>query len=642
MKRTLERSRKNNSWWWDSHISPQNSKWLSENLEEMEKQVGEMLGFIEEEDGEFTAEKAEAYYQERPLLIAHVKNIHRMYRALAEKYNSVTRELRKNIPSSLQSHGSFGISESGSERQSSPSSELDMQEKMTQQKKTPRPDCSDISVGSGVSSDVSKKGSEGSSSSSESESELDEAKEEKGIIFYALSQKIMELEDELHEARGKLNALEEMNMHGQCDFGADSKVSEHKEQLQSSDAESNNLQNDLEERASASEGLTEFNSEKEALEAVLLERKNEIELLKGAMTSAAKQFEVELAHRDLEIDRCKHELGALSEKYLHDKSTLETELTKLQGVIKDLEGDLANMSQEKLQLESRIEEFEQAAHSLESSASEIVKLQEVIRNTQAELKEVAEEKEMLKERAIEFEELFRNFEVSCREVAKLTETIKNLEAQLERALEERSILEDRIKELEQVMCDSLEKHSHEQSSLRDDVLVLSEANASLEDKLSAVETELKQVYADKEEESLNSEKQISVLNQDLANLRSTLELLSSEKATVDDKLASLVTDITTRDEKMKQMDDQLNQLQPEHAKLMAEADVMRKSLSELQARVSELEEEVGKQKLVISESAEGKREAIRQLCFSIEHYRSSYQQLRQLLHGHRRPLVMAT
>jgi hypothetical protein len=34
MKKTPRaQSRKNNSWWWDSHISPQNSKWLSENLE---------------------------------------------------------------------------------------------------------------------------------------------------------------------------------------------------------------------------------------------------------------------------------------------------------------------------------------------------------------------------------------------------------------------------------------------------------------------------------------------------------------------------------------------------------------------------------------------------------------------------------
>ncbi|KAL5671112.1 hypothetical protein ACJX0J_015418, partial [Zea mays] len=35
MKPPLERNptKKRHSWWWDSHISPKNSKWLAENLE---------------------------------------------------------------------------------------------------------------------------------------------------------------------------------------------------------------------------------------------------------------------------------------------------------------------------------------------------------------------------------------------------------------------------------------------------------------------------------------------------------------------------------------------------------------------------------------------------------------------------------
>ena len=31
MRRTL--TKKSHSWWWDSHISPKNSKWLADNLE---------------------------------------------------------------------------------------------------------------------------------------------------------------------------------------------------------------------------------------------------------------------------------------------------------------------------------------------------------------------------------------------------------------------------------------------------------------------------------------------------------------------------------------------------------------------------------------------------------------------------------
>ncbi|KAK1693103.1 hypothetical protein QYE76_009800 [Lolium multiflorum] len=559
----VTQSRKSRSWWWDSHISPENSKWLSENLQEMETQVTEMLGLVEDE-GESPAEKAEVYYQERPVLVSHIKNFCRMYRALAERYDNVTGELRKNIPSSLQSHGSGGISESDSETRSpSPSAEPDVED---------------------------KKGSDGSSSSSESESELDDAKEENGnSMLYALSQRIIELEDELHEARGKLDALEEKDIHSQ-NFGASSEGSEHDEKLQVSNVEIENcLEKDLEENS----------SEKEALEAVLL-LKNETDGLKEAMASAAKQFKIELAHRDLEVDKCKEELRELSAKYLHDKSALEAETGRLQAVITNYEGELARLSQEKLQLGCRIEELEQEACNLDYSASEMVKLQEVIKNTKAELEEVSLEK---------------------------AETIMNLEAELEIALQEKSVLQDRIKELEKVVSESLDKHSLEKSALSAEVLTLSEANTSLENKLASMEEELRQAYADKAEESMNSEKQICGLNQDLANLTSKIEVMLSEKATVDDKLATLLTDITSRDEKMKQM--------------TADAAVVHKSLSELCARVSELEELVEKQKLAISESAEGKREAIRQLCFSLEHYRSGYQQLRQMLQqGHRRPLAL--
>ncbi|KAL5231482.1 hypothetical protein ABZP36_030258 [Zizania latifolia] len=617
-------SRKSSSWWWDSHISPKNSKWLSENLEEMETQIKETLELIEE--GGSSAEKAE-------VLITHVQSFDRMYRALAERYGNVTGELRKNIPSSLQSHVSFGVSESDSEAQSPSSPEPDLQDKISQQKPKPRSDCFDVSIGSGVSSDVSKKGSDGSSSSSESDSELDVVKEENdNSIFYALSQKIIELENELHEARGKLEALEEKNMHCQCHFGANSELSENEEKLKVSSVEMSNLEKDL----------GEVKSEKEALEAELLVNKNEIDSLKDSMVSATKQFEVELARRDTELDKCKQELGVLSEKYQHDISTLEAETEKLQGVIAKFESDLSKISQERLLLESRVEELDQAAHSLNYSASEMVKLQEEMKDTQTELEKVSEEKEVLREQALKFEHLFRDLEISGMEVTKLPQTIKNLQAQIEGALQEKSILQDRIKELEHDLCDSLQKHSLEKSSLSADLSKFSEVNTSLESRLASMEAELKQVYHEKAEESIDSEKQISGLNQDLANVKNSLELLLSEKSLVDNKVTTLQSDITTRDEKMKQMDHHLSQLQLEHAKLLTQADLTGKSLSELHARVCKLEEEVEMQKLVISESAEGKREAIRQLCFSLEHYRSGYQELRQRLHGQKRPLVIAT
>ncbi|KAE9589032.1 hypothetical protein Lal_00000350 [Lupinus albus] len=86
-------SRRLYSWWWDSHISPKNSKWLQENLTDMDAKVKAMIKLIEEDADSF-ARRAEMYYKKRPELMKLVEEFYRAYRALAERYNHATGELR--------------------------------------------------------------------------------------------------------------------------------------------------------------------------------------------------------------------------------------------------------------------------------------------------------------------------------------------------------------------------------------------------------------------------------------------------------------------------------------------------------------------------------------------------------------------
>ncbi|XP_052207870.1 protein NETWORKED 1A-like [Diospyros lotus] len=87
-------SRRLYSWWWDSHISPKNSKWLQENLTDMDSKVKAMIKLIEEDADSF-ARRAEMYYEKRPELIKLVEEFYRAYRALAERYNHATGELHQ-------------------------------------------------------------------------------------------------------------------------------------------------------------------------------------------------------------------------------------------------------------------------------------------------------------------------------------------------------------------------------------------------------------------------------------------------------------------------------------------------------------------------------------------------------------------
>ncbi|KAL2469844.1 Protein NETWORKED 1D [Abeliophyllum distichum] len=86
-------SRRLYSWWWDSHISPKNSKWLKENLTDMDAKVKSMIKLIEEDADSF-ARRAEMYYKKRPELMKLVEEFYRAYRALAERYDHATGELR--------------------------------------------------------------------------------------------------------------------------------------------------------------------------------------------------------------------------------------------------------------------------------------------------------------------------------------------------------------------------------------------------------------------------------------------------------------------------------------------------------------------------------------------------------------------
>ncbi|PIA45018.1 hypothetical protein AQUCO_01700522v1 [Aquilegia coerulea] len=81
------------SWWWDSHI-PKNSKWLQENLTDMDSKVKAMIKLIEEDADSF-ARRAEMYYKKRPELMKLVEEFYRAYRALAERYDQSTGALRQ-------------------------------------------------------------------------------------------------------------------------------------------------------------------------------------------------------------------------------------------------------------------------------------------------------------------------------------------------------------------------------------------------------------------------------------------------------------------------------------------------------------------------------------------------------------------
>lgn len=89
------------SWWVASHIRTKQSKWLEQNLQDMEEKVSNVLKLIDE-DGDSFRKRAEMYYRKRPELINFVEESYRAYRALAERYDHISTELQ-NANSTLAS-----------------------------------------------------------------------------------------------------------------------------------------------------------------------------------------------------------------------------------------------------------------------------------------------------------------------------------------------------------------------------------------------------------------------------------------------------------------------------------------------------------------------------------------------------------
>ncbi|XP_050213422.1 protein NETWORKED 2A [Mercurialis annua] len=81
------------SWWWASHIRTKQSKWLEDNLQDMDERVASMLKLIENKGDSF-AQRVEMYYKKRPELIGQVEEAYRSYRALAERYDHLSKDMQ--------------------------------------------------------------------------------------------------------------------------------------------------------------------------------------------------------------------------------------------------------------------------------------------------------------------------------------------------------------------------------------------------------------------------------------------------------------------------------------------------------------------------------------------------------------------
>ncbi|XP_010491173.1 PREDICTED: protein NETWORKED 4A-like isoform X2 [Camelina sativa] len=175
--------------------------------------------------------------------------------------------------------------------------------------------------------------------------------------------------------------------------------------------------------------------------------------------------------------------------------------------------------------------------------------------------------------------------------------------------------------LADMFCAELETARRELEERNIDIETEKRRVNDLESKLS--ESSQKIEYLESEldvvKESLGvSEAEVSKLWEMLNECKAEKANLQSGNAA--DLLDSLRAELRSRDIQIEQMEEYLNQVSLKDTESGTDKNVV----EDLRGRVEVLEKQVELQRNVITEREEEKREAIRQLCFSLDHYMSRY------------------
>ncbi|KAL3341788.1 hypothetical protein AABB24_026022 [Solanum stoloniferum] len=348
----------------------------------------------------------------------------------------------------------------------------------------------------------------------------------------------------------------------------------------------------------------------------------------------------------VQLDTARSEVTMHKDDLEMDRSTIQ----ELQKQVALLESQVSNSDYKIERWES---ELEMTREKLEASEEEVARLKHdcskvITENTcyLADQLEITQEELILLKGKLESEE---------RRASELHEGVMRYKADISDRDQEIRRINAVLDETQQNFCMQKEQFQSQMSSLSDQQALqearteqLEMQNRSLERKASQcgarmVEMktlhEVQEIKWKAEIECLKMEinkkgEEVQALNKVLDKLKLDYDTVVAEKDEEHAKVQTLGAEVISRDVQIQELEDHLKQL-------IAGSESAQKSIEELRLKVEELQNEVERQTLLISDRAEEKREAIRQLCFSLEHYRIGYKELLQDCVQRRRHAVIA-
>ncbi|KAB2046900.1 hypothetical protein ES319_A13G008700v1 [Gossypium barbadense] len=290
---------------------------------------------------------------------------------------------------------------------------------------------------------------------------------------------------------------------------------------------------------------------------------------------------------------------------------LNEKLTKYEEELRDSNLKLLLAEEEIVKLNTKLKKSESLELELQK---QIIELEACFSNSNSEVMRLMEELSTSKE----------NIKASEEEIVMLNAQILRYENNLLNRSHE-------VEELKGALCDARDNFSIQKASFQSEIFGLLEKETLLEARLeewelhgNVLEEKIRQCETKKSEIE-------SLLVVQETNLQGQINQLRTE---LNEKVNNLVAEVRSRDLQIRQMEDHLQQLSKEHMQLTKNLE------DELKMKIKDLEKEVDKQRNMILDVSEEKREVIRQLTFSLDHYRSGYKDFQTFL-KHKRHAVIA-
>ncbi|XP_019437272.1 PREDICTED: protein NETWORKED 4A-like isoform X2 [Lupinus angustifolius] len=360
-----------------------------------------------------------------------------------------------------------------------------------------------------------------------------------------------------------------------------------------------------------------------------------------------------IANLKIQIEESEGQLDNVRKELKNKEDDLEYEkgqVMELQKLTAELETHVPDCSNK---IEKLVQELEVAQEQLKVSNDEKTRLKEELKSRYAinhelqckvkEIQDAAQQSEATVQwlrdwggkRSKELEDKITQHQANetehDHEVRKLKAEIDDLKSDISRLSKSQKLLDSRLKEWEA------------RSKVSQRKMKQSEAEKVKLEKLHANQKLLFKAEITSLKEELDHKRHdVEAVNKEFDQHKQKYDMLMTEIDEANAKVDKLMAEVSSRDNQIAKMKTKLVQLQAQQPELISRSEARLNLVNELKLKVEDLENKVTIQNAVISDRAEEKREAIRQLCISIEHYRSEYRELRRAFAGHEHHSVTAS